>query len=72
MSAPKLTPWFPWHIKPVRPGVYQRESLSYSYWTGSHWVASDQTVKEAADPRFFDLPSCVQDMPWRGIAEEPK
>jgi hypothetical protein len=72
MSAPKLTPWFPGHIKPVRPGVYQRASLTYSYWTGAHWVASADTVQEAARPTFFDLPSCVQDWSWRGLAEEPK
>ena len=67
----KLTPWFPVHSKPVRVGVYEIFGGYYSYWSGRFWVATDATPQFAADPRFFDLPSCTQDKKWRGLAERP-
>ena len=79
MSAPKLTPWFPGHIKPVRPGVYQTHWLHYtggcsasaggfSRWTGSRWLDTGPSVEFAAKLRTVGYP----DKRWRGLAEEPK
>ena len=63
----KLTKWFdgakfvPYHV-----GYYER---SYSdnnwldcFWDGVNWSA----------PYVPDVTSVVQDLPWRGLAKEPK
>jgi hypothetical protein len=78
MSAPKLTPWFPGHIKPVRPGVYERDLSHgpYALWTGRIWLAAKRTKTQA---RFCGVPSGYQpdeedpfNPSWRGLAKEPK
>ena len=68
----KLTQWFPGTVKPVRPGVYQRNLWgkgalpAYSYWNGERWCLCRPTAHEAVEERH---PSDVQDAPWRGVAK---
>ena len=79
MSAPKLTPWFPGSVKPVRPGVYEAEwregkALSggryFNYWADS-WCWGDDTPDS---PHRCVMPAALQGevKRWRGLAEEPK
>lgn len=70
----KMTPWFPGDVKPVRVGVYQRhysfENDRFCHWNGLFWSNNGRTV-DIAD-QFSEVESRVQDLPWRGLAEEPK
>ena len=74
MSAkPKLTPWFPGHIKQVRPGLYQQmaeDELGYQYWTGAQWGPWSSDAAEAFQDRKF--PCWHQSDPWRGLASDPE
>lgn len=69
MSKPKLTPWFPASIKPVRPGHYEIQFADGSgngdtrVWTGTRWVwASGMKTLFNTERRGR----------WRGLAEQPK
>lgn len=69
----KLTPWFPAHIKPVRPGVYERDRIAqgfavYSLWTGRIWRAYKFSVNTAATEKKR---SKFQNLSWRGLAKKP-
>lgn len=74
----KLTNWIPGDVKPVRVGVYQRKydqnsiasSTWYCYWNGEFWGVHGGTPKKAELNRGLDSPT--QNLPWRGLAEEPK
>ena len=37
----KLTPWYPWSIKPVREGYYEYRGWQWDgsrmYWNGNQW-----------------------------------
>lgn len=70
---PKLTPWFPGDVKPVRPGVYERKVVVlrryYSRWTGSRWLTIEDSAQRAAQSNYQSM---YQDLPWRGLAEPPK
>ena len=76
MSAPKLTPWVPGHIKPVRPGVYETQGKvlalvsEFQHWNGRFWGMVGESVAEAANKA--NAMSVYQDDKWRGLAEEPK
>lgn len=65
----KLTSWYPGHVKPVRPGVYQRKykkpGVRYCRFDGERWFIYEETVQLAADG---DLVSIRQNIPWRGLA----
>ena len=57
--APKLTPWFPADVKPVRPGVYQIDGPlcwgEYSYFDGVHWNGGWPNPQHADNNRgYFD------------------
>lgn len=69
----KLTQWFDGNIKPVRVGVYQREygygKLFYCKFDGKNWLVCYLTIEEADS--CCSLSVC-QDVPWRGLAEQPK
>lgn len=71
----KLTPWFDGSVKPVRPGVYERDglrqlgSIVYSRWTGDRWLLSANSLDGAY---LFICTSDYQTLKWRGLAEEPK
>ena len=74
MSTPKLTPWFPGHIKPVRPGVYEKQDPSgaddFQHWNGRFWGCAYTSANTAAVDKSFR--SMFQSDAWRGLAEEPK
>jgi hypothetical protein len=79
MSAPKLTPWFPGHIKPVRPGVYQTLQNCdgvgpfLQYWNGRFWGLMCRPNNGIDLPeRWKNDSSSNQHCRWRGLAEEPK
>jgi len=71
---PKLTPWFPGEVNPVRVGVYERGNdgipLPYPFyeWNGEFWVGigSDSPDKLIGRNR-----SVFQGIQWRGLAEDP-
>lgn len=66
-----LTPWFPGHVKPARPGVYMRYFIYcsgqyFSLFDGQRWrYGSDHSDRAAAKTDT----SSVQDLRWRGLAE---
>ena len=72
MSKPKLTPWYPASVKPVRKGVYQVRVFphfdGWRRWEGGRWMATsaDRQIAEAST-----RPGCVK-VEWRGLAEPPK
>lgn len=66
----KLTPWIVGRLKPVRVGVYQRESaygVVYSYWNGRFWGMIKERNVLSEFERY--APSQWQDIPWRGVAK---
>lgn len=78
MSAEaKVTPWFPADVKPVRPGVYERDMESvglrgygqWSHWDGERWGGYGADKKIAM--RNAESPSAYQSIPWRGLARKP-
>lgn len=67
-----VTRWFAGAaFVPGQPGVYERRVplAPYSYWTGTCWCHSSQTVDGAVRLRACE--SLIQDRDWRGLAEEP-
>lgn len=69
----ELTPWFNGQIKPVRPGVYEREFPNralYAEWTGVQWLCARLSVKGAIKERDVSLQQDT--IHWRGLAQEPK
>ncbi len=71
---PKLTPWFPADVKPVRVGVYLVKSPllltgGFSYWDGKRWGWICYTRRDAAAEKVY--PGASQDKQWRGLAEKP-
>ncbi len=70
---PKLTPWFPGHIKPVRPGVYETTAQAapcFQFWNGHFWGCFDSRREVSAE--FGRVPSDFQGVNWRGLSEPPK
>lgn len=65
MKKPKLTPWYPPEIKPVRKGFYERKwNIRDNYgtffrdrWDGQHWNWHGE---------MWEGPYS-----WRGLAEKP-
>ena len=71
---PKLTPWFPAHVKPTRKGVYFvkfRNSEGYAYWHGRNWGWASDTPSDALGDTKLTQGAFQQKM-WRGLAEQPK
>lgn len=73
MSTRK-TPWFPPHVHPVRPGVYETKSPSlgndpgwYSYWNGKQWGSASPFPDYAYGLRKSRSP--WQNRAWRGLKE---
>lgn len=79
MSKPKLTPWYPAEVKPVRAGIYERNmgeycAGRYSYFdpnTGL-WYGWAEWVLFAIDNYHKGYVSSLQDRPWRGLTEKAK
>jgi hypothetical protein len=71
MSEMKLTNWFPSKIKPVREGVYETKACyvraGYSFWDGSAWGWTNDTVKQANRVRYSL--GAYQYKKWRGVAK---
>lgn len=72
----KLTPWYPGHIKPARPGVYQqlsgfRKSVGYQFWDGVSWYSWEATPEKAAESKCKVAISWQSDK-WRGLAAPQK
>lgn len=69
----KLTPWYPGHIKPARPGVYETQLVGggcrYQHWNGRWWGLLSWTPENAAN--LASWPSEFQSNDWRGLAEKP-
>lgn len=69
-----ITPWFPADVKPARVGVYERQgsrdTYPFSYWDGKRWLLSGETPEAAA--RHHDSASYRQNLPWRGLAKDPR
>jgi hypothetical protein len=72
-----LTDWFPGSTKPTRKGVYERYDTgttmcdgrpNFSKWDGAKWCSSEVTAESAARNNWA---SYEQDLPWRGLAENP-
>lgn len=71
MSKPKLTPWFPADVTPVREGVYEttfRCWTGYSHWDGYGWSNQQETKNLDAEWRS----GASQNKNWRGLAQDPK
>ncbi len=69
---PAVTPWFPWTAEPVQIGVYQRRNsvgiVAYSLWDGARWLWNQRSPAMAVRET---MPSAMQQMPWRGLAQPP-
>lgn len=67
------TPWFPSDVKPVHPGVYERDfgtiGIRFAYWTGTNWGGFAVEHKHAVQNRRF--PTAHPVAPWRGLARRP-
>lgn len=69
MKQPKLTPWYPASVKPVRPGVYEVHfdrdcAISFKRWTGRRWVWLEIALRSDFGRKPGDK--------WRGLAQDPK
>lgn len=70
MKKPKLTQWFPGHVKPVHKGVYMTQfsdKCPYSKWDGSRWMDSESTIEKADKAILIGYAN----KSWRGLAEKP-
>jgi hypothetical protein len=71
---PRLTPWFPWSVRPVRAGMYRVQDhtmrcgccWSDAHWDGKEWH-SDLFTPGVYRTMIFDS----QMKRWRGLAERP-
>lgn len=73
MAKQKLTPWFPADAKPARIGVYQRLfdcHERYALWNGESWRFAAGSAAEAHS--YARHPTTSRELPWRGLAEQPK
>jgi hypothetical protein len=69
----KLTPWIDGSIKPARAGVYRRdyqcETPCYCRFDGQVWYCGCYIIEAASEVLSI---SAYQNLPWRGLAEQPK
>lgn len=74
MKTAKRTPWFPGHIKPIHPGLYETKAnpnslIYYSWWNGRFWSSGFMNADTA---RYFrDFRANFQKKLWRGLAFDP-
>lgn len=76
----ELTPWFPPEVKPVHPGVYERDASQldlsaasikyYSHWDGV-WFILKRSPEQAGNESGGPYHSFRQHLPWRGLAKDP-
>lgn len=69
----KKTPWFPKHVKPVRPGFYENlffeTSTTYRFFDGKNWHYGNSDLKSAS--KYTDVIKDNHKRPWRGLASDP-
>jgi len=73
----KMTPWFPYHIKPVHKGVYQimftysrpSDMKMYAAWNGRKWSNFGYSKTDGWLEMFT---GAEQKKIWRGFTEEQK
>lgn len=73
-QEPELTDWISGDLKPVRPGVYQRQfqdgnKHGYSCFYRGNWLCWEETVEDAEKNQFV---SSHQNRLWRGLAKNPE
>ena len=74
---PKLTPWFPAHVKPARVGVYEVDDQDgmigpwYAYWNGRRFGWRSWKGPQEAYESRFDSIGLDERAIWRGLAEDP-
>ena len=70
-GGPKLTPWYPALINPVRKGVYDVSIATpwYRYWDGANWHWGASTPDEAFRNKRHPVIDRAQ---WRGLTERAK
>lgn len=70
----KRTGWYRGDQKPVRVGPYERaygdDIHVYCFYDGEAFSVAGESPEEAEDYRF--TVSAHQNLPWRGLAKEPK
>lgn len=76
----RLTPWFQSSIRPVRPGVYERDYgrqedldcvADYQYFDGENWFYGGNDV-ETAFAEYAEYQSiCTYKHDWRGLFQIP-
>lgn len=78
-KEPKLTPWYPAKVKPIRTGVYERDmgeycAGKYSYYSiySGLWYGWAEWVDFAIENAQKGYVSSLQDRPWRGLTEPAK
>ena len=78
MSNPKLTQWFDGSkFVPAHVGVYQRDYskfqdgsfLGYCKWDGENWISFGFYTDYTEQEKYISL---LQNINWRGLAEQPK
>jgi hypothetical protein len=70
----KRTPWFPGHVQPARPGVYERRlpgisGIKVCYFDGKTWRVYATTAREARRQREASM--FQSGARWRGLANQP-
>ena len=64
------TPWFPATVRPIHPGVYEREfphRVLYSEWTGHQWLIAASTPNKATRQREVSQQQAEDGgVRWRG------
>lgn len=82
MNNQQLTPWFPMHVKPHRPGVYRLrrhdpERISYARWDGRIWRFTSDTVESAAKQvhkswQCYTIHEPGSIIGWAGLVRRPR
>lgn len=68
LVKPPVGEWIDGKIKPVYPGVYERNGIGFAFWNGEFWGRIGRSAKSAAY-KSKRKPSVWQDVEWRGLTE---
>ena len=64
-----VTGWFQAHVKPARPGIYQKHVdgyIRYATFTGRRWGPWVESIETAIHPSY-QYEHTDADHPWRGL-----
>ena len=73
------TGWFPEDMKPVRPGIYEKDFSDYSniteyqYWDGKRWYYGEDTPNKTLarfDEEYYYGSTPPLPRAWRGLKEQ--